>query len=248
MSSSSDDLDGMDSLLFGEERVNLGGPKSAPVVWTNGRARLEVNVSSSSPSTSLMAHHVWQSSMTLGTLLAGNELFGILPGQTVVELGAGAGVPGLVCDVCLKAVVAITDYPDEGVIAAMGDNARKNGAGRTKVLGYAWGEGVEEVLVALGTSRVDWVLAADTLWIKQNHEIFLESCLKLMDEQTKLIIAFMHHDSDGSVAEFFFALAEPHLKVESTTTHNWRKDGAQKSSSVEYGDVIIKILTKRAKV
>lgn len=240
-----DDLDG----LFGEERVNLGGPNSTPVVWDCGESfpKLHFIVSSSS-STALMAHHVWQSSLILGKLLAKQSIPGvvIVPHKTtVVELGAGAAVPSIVCDVILNCrKVIATDYPDEKVLQAMEENSQRNGCKNLQVMGYAWGTSCENLFISIGGS-VDILLAADTLWILKYHPLLVQSILNLMSMNTVLVLSYMHHDHDGETANKFFDAIDPFLQLEHESKHNWRKNQVSNMTKLEYGDVHIRVYRRK---
>jgi len=245
-----DDLDiGLDVALFGEERVNHGGPAAPPVVWScDDYPPISVAVSDA-PSTALMAHHVWQSSMTLSSVLARKRLehvgVKIDSESTVVELGAGAALPSLVSSLILNAKkVVATDYPDPNVVLAMEKNAaRNNCSANLKVMGYGWGEDPQPILKEVG-GHIDVILAADTLWIAQYHDILLESLKRLMDERTFLVLAFMHHDHDGSTAgRFLQKLSESSFKLVHEETRDWRTSSGERSR-LEYGDVLIKVFRK----
>lgn len=232
--------------LFGESRVNHGGPGAAPVVWQcEGHGPIVLEVSPQT-STGLMAHFVWQSSLTLAELLAARKLsplVDISPDSVVVELGSGAALPSLVCDLVLHAKrVIATDYPDDHVLEAMRRNAARNQCSdRLRVLGLDW-EGEDDV------GEVDYILAADCLWMPQYHGALLRTVLRLMrTPRTLLVMAFMHHDFDGAVAGKFVSalVAGQEVELVAHTQHNWRKDKAHVAGKEEYGDVQVMVFRRR---
>lgn len=233
--------------LFGEVRVNHGGPNRPPVVWEcDSFPKISVSVSGSS-STALMAHHVWQSSLSLSTLLAKQKIPGVVINEQskIVELGAGAALPSIVCDVVLHAKIVIaTDYPDPHVLEAMKQNAIRNSCKNLRVMGFSWGESCTALLDAV-EGEIDVILAADTLWIPAYHDILLKSLFDLMSQNTILVLAFMHHDHDCTVANSFLSKLEPQLKCVNEFSFNWRKDDATQKSKLDYGDVIIKVFKRR---
>jgi predicted nicotinamide N-methyase len=244
---------GIDMALFGEERVNLGGPNSPPVIWTcptvyNGSISL---LCSSTSSTGLMAHHVWQSSICLSTILAKQELLPyvhISSTSNILELGAGAALPSLVCDLVLNAgKVIATDYPDPYVLEAMKLNALNNHASKNlKVSGFCWGDDPSTLLSEFN-GDIDYIIAADTLWIEKYHSILLKSIKDLMGMKTKLVMSFMHHDHDGSTASrFLTALLHEGFRIEHEFNMDWRtsENGKKDRSKLDYGDVMIKVIKR----
>ena len=245
-----DDL-GLDVSLFGEERVNHGGPSAPPVIWKFGdKISISVSVSNSS-STDLMAHHVWQSSMTLSTMLANRELTPLVDigkETSVVELGAGAALPSLVCDLVLNARRTIaTDYPDPNVLLAMQKNAaRNNCSSNLKIVGFGWGEHPQSILDEVN-GQIDVLIAADTLWIEKYHSILVQSILDLANEHTLVLLAFMHHDHDGSTAQKFLNLLKASgFTLKHEEARDWRRSAANQESrsKLEYGDVLIKVFQR----
>lgn len=245
--------------LFGESRVNHGGPGSKPVVWQFEQYEPLTLQVSQQTSTGLMAHFVWQSSMTLAELLLKRTLqplVDITEQSTVIELGSGAALPSLVCDKHLHAKCTVaTDYPDKHVLQAMQSNAEKNKCSSNfHVLGLDWeenGTAVVNVERITGQKHVDYILAADTLWMPQYHTALLKTVLELMGPKTRLVMAFMHHDFDGKVAEGFISqLLQPELKIqlESHTQHNWRKTQTTATTGrEEYGDVQVLVFKRICK-
>lgn len=109
---------------------------------------------------------MWQASVYLA-----DHLPRPLVGKRVLELGAAAGLPGLVTAFGIKGdepeVVVLSDYPDEGILAQLKANVELNGGEsgvRVEVVGHAWG--TED---GLG-DKFDVVLAADVLWMEEMHE------------------------------------------------------------------------------
>ncbi|SPO21949.1 related to NNT1 - putative nicotinamide N-methyltransferase [Ustilago trichophora] len=141
----------------------------------------------SGTNTKLFAHHQWDAGLYLADLIAEHssekvqgkqkaDSFVDVRDKTVVELGAGTGLPGLVACVMGAERTVITDYPDPHVIANLRENldlallprkSRKTDGSdrqpnphypqareRVQVLGLGWGNDDEEsfVLAASSTS------------------------------------------------------------------------------------------------
>ncbi|KAJ9105558.1 hypothetical protein QFC19_003540 [Naganishia cerealis] len=82
-----------------------------------------------------------------------------IAGATVLELGAGGGLPSLVCGVLGAAKVVVTDYPDEDLLDNLRWNVAENGRRlapladarrmwdeRMVVKGHLWGKKTDELL------------------------------------------------------------------------------------------------------
>ncbi|KAJ9663254.1 Protein N-terminal and lysine N-methyltransferase efm7 [Coniosporium apollinis] len=93
----------------------------------------------------LWGHHLWHAATTLSTYLEQSHT-SILPLQhkSVLELGAGAGLPSLTAALHGASPVVVTDYPDADLIANLRYNIAATSsripAGRKVVAeGYLWG-------------------------------------------------------------------------------------------------------------
>ncbi|TFK29684.1 hypothetical protein FA15DRAFT_663850 [Coprinopsis marcescibilis] len=98
----------------------------------------------------------------------------------LLELGASAGLPGILTAKLFPNVdVTVSDYPDEQLIKTLSSNVELNNVrGNCRTVAYAWGSDVPELLG--GDSGFDVVLAADTLWSPDRHEIFLDSLVRVL--------------------------------------------------------------------
>ena len=70
----------------------------------------------------LWGHHLWNSGRVIADYFQENP--SLVQGKHVLELGAGAGLPGLVAGVLGAKKVVITDYPDEDLIENLRENVR----------------------------------------------------------------------------------------------------------------------------
>lgn len=184
---------------------------------------------------SLQAQYIWPSSLLLADLLLSGEI-ALNPGDTVVELGAGAGLGGLLAAVCLErtggsGTVISTDWGDDAILSALRDNYRRNLASsdsglstvRWAVVGHKWGETVEPILSQLASTaadaepqpRIDHLLLCDLLYYSAAHADLLKSVLSLLRRpagdqlpRPKAHIAAGLHGGTTSAVERFVALAE----------------------------------------
>lgn len=65
--------------------------------------------------------------------------------MSVCELGAGTGLPSLVCARLGARKVVVTDYPDEGILNTLRENAQGEArqGGGVVVRGLKWGDEVQ---------------------------------------------------------------------------------------------------------
>lgn len=126
--------------------------------------------------TALQAHHLWNGSRALSTYLQQHAPL-LATGKTILELGAGAGLPSLVGAILGARKVVVTDYPDAELI----DNLLQNIATcallpqpATAVVaeGYRWGASTRHILAHLPSPEqgFDILLLADLLFNHRCHD------------------------------------------------------------------------------
>lgn len=91
----------------------------------------------------LFATHIWHGSRTLATYLCSESELHRFSGASVLEFGAGAGIPSLVCHGLNARFVCASDYPIDSLISVLHDNIERNcssrGAGHEiNAMGYKW--------------------------------------------------------------------------------------------------------------
>lgn len=149
-------LDGIEAFMLeierqGQESVTIRIPRTDARNW------------------GLQADGVWQAAVYLA-----DNLPRPLGGKRVLELGAAAGLPGIVgafgARDDMPERVVLSDYPDEGILSQLRENVAANrGESRVRVdvVGHAWG-----TECGLGGERFDIIMAADVLWMEEMHEAF----------------------------------------------------------------------------
>ncbi|KAF2015002.1 hypothetical protein BU24DRAFT_423922 [Aaosphaeria arxii CBS 175.79] len=121
----------------------------------------------------LWGHFLWNAGRTISHYLEerSDEL---VRGKTILELGAGAGLPSLVCTLNGAAQVVVTDYPDADLI----DNLRYN-IDHCNLLpspkaivaeGYLWGAPVDPLTSHItDPAGFDVLILADLLFNHSEH-------------------------------------------------------------------------------
>jgi nicotinamide N-methyltransferase len=70
----------------------------------------------------LWGHHLWNAGRLISTYLEQNP--SLVKGKTILELGAGAGLPSIVCGVLGAGKVVVSDYPDPDLVANLWTNIK----------------------------------------------------------------------------------------------------------------------------
>ncbi|KAH9979473.1 hypothetical protein BGW80DRAFT_1435008 [Lactifluus volemus] len=144
-------------------------PEPTIVVYENMRAWLiSVRLVGNHP---LWGHYLWNAARALsGFIQRTPELY---RGRTVLELGAGGGLPSLVAAKCGARTVVLTDYPDQALIENMAYNVAQN---------------IEPALAhGGGRGGFDLILLSDLIFNHSQHRALLNtytgwSCEKVVTE------------------------------------------------------------------
>ncbi|WFD32983.1 nicotinamide N-methyltransferase [Malassezia sp. CBS 17886] len=159
----------------------------------------------------LFAHRQWRAGMLLADLVYA----GIVPcmGRTVLELGAGTGLPALTAAYCGAKKVLATDYDDDAILRALRDNMRRAMSANparahapVSVFGHTWGQSVEDILDQVpGGGHVDVVLLADCVWERFSHEALLKSVCRVLahSPNARVYMVAGFHTGRATLAQFF---------------------------------------------
>jgi nicotinamide N-methyltransferase len=121
----------------------------------------------------LWGHHLWNAGRLISTYLEKNP--SLIANKTVLELGAGAGLPSLVCAVLGARKVVVTDYPDPDLVQNLWRNVESCVSGDEKRVvaeGYCWGADSAPLLAHLEPSPTpgfDVLILADLLFNHSEH-------------------------------------------------------------------------------
>ncbi|KAH7403339.1 hypothetical protein BKA64DRAFT_776756 [Cadophora sp. MPI-SDFR-AT-0126] len=158
----------------------------------------------------LWGHHLWNAGRLISTYLEKNP--SLVQNKTVLELGAGAGLPSLVCAVLGARKVVVTDYPDPDLVGNLwgnveafygGEKKGVDGEGREErglvAEGYCWGGDVEGLLTHLPSTSdeneakgFEVLILADLLFNHSEHGKLvstIENTL-LKSEDAKALVFF----------------------------------------------------------
>ena len=160
--------------------------------------------------TKLFAHHIWKASILLGKHLTEEmDAERDLKGKSVLEFGAAAGIPSIIC-ARMGCKVTASDYPDENLITILKRNLAINTRSTAtdsredpEVIGHIWGERNDEFYTKIGETKFDYILLADTLWMAHQHENLLDDLKEFLSPQGRIIGAAGLHTGFKTLYDFF---------------------------------------------
>eukprot|EP01041_Mallomonas_annulata_P013649 gene13649-28991_t len=147
---------------------------------------------------SLFATYLWSGSRILSEHLVENHSSNI-DLKSILEFGAGVGIPSIICNKIGAAVTCVSDYPAEKVIDNLRQNIQRNCRNNSAdnvvvhVVPYIWGEDTSSLLKANNDSLYDIALASECLWNHAQHEALLLSIKNILKPKGLLIVSFSHH-------------------------------------------------------
>ncbi|WVQ79798.1 hypothetical protein IAT38_001898 [Cryptococcus sp. DSM 104549] len=126
----------------------------------------------------LWGHHLWNTARTLSTYLLRNPAF--THSRRVLELGAGAGLPSIVCTLAGSEKVVVTDYPDEGLLENLRYNVEMNveEEGREGIVvdGHLWGHDTRPLQAHLPEGKhYDLLILSDLVFNHSQHDALIKT-------------------------------------------------------------------------
>lgn len=128
----------------------------------------------------LEAHHLWNGSRVCADFFEADP--STVAGKTVLEVGAGAGLPSLAAALLGAEKVVVTDFPDADLVANLWKNVDEAGLlpegdkeawekGRIVADGFVWGADPKPLLARLpeGRKGFDVLILADLLFRHSEH-------------------------------------------------------------------------------
>ncbi|KAF8825665.1 hypothetical protein HHX47_DHR6000171 [Lentinula edodes] len=142
----------------------------------------------------------------------------------LLELGAGAGLPGIVIAKSHpdSVLVTVSDYPDENIIQTLSENIEINRvSSNCCAKAYAWGTDSGELLLAQPSNQIprlfDVVIAADTLWNSDLHTVFIDSLKRTLRKASgsRVHIVAGLHTGRYTLQSFLDAASQSGFDIES---------------------------------
>ena len=134
----------------------------------------------------IQGHYLWNGGQVLSTYLQ-QHASNLAHGKTILELGAGAGLPSLVAAILGAKKVVVTDYPDTDLIENLTQNIATcfllpQPATTVVAEGYLWGASTQSVLAHLPSpdQGFDVLLLADLLFNHSCHDALVSTILHML--------------------------------------------------------------------
>ncbi|APA10232.1 hypothetical protein SS1G_07328 [Sclerotinia sclerotiorum 1980 UF-70] len=217
------------SVLFPDDIQNQHGDRDQHIVYTSptlGEIILELSAPAGEKGRLLFAHYLWNAGLQLAELFedgdgkrGGRERWEVT-GESVLEVGSGTGLAGIVTALMGAKEVVLSDYPDENVLANLRKNVAKNieanGFGDVTVQGHEWGV-LDDQFSIDNKERFTRVIASDCLWMPWQHENLLKSIRWFLKEDGRAWICAGFHTGRELMRGFFEEekLAAAGLEIES---------------------------------
>lgn len=183
----------------------------------------------------LWGHHLWNASLDMSRYLQAHAAT-LLDGKAVLELGAAAGIPSIVCAREGAKLVVATDYPDKELIEVLRRNMDENSASSAQsgnivvTEGYLWGSGDAQIKSHLFSTEglprdgFELLLLSDLIFNHQAHDALLTSMSSCLTQTARASASVDPSDLTQSFTQLFshdeINLAFPeNLELDEFTKH-----------------------------
>ncbi|KAG2183682.1 hypothetical protein INT43_006690 [Umbelopsis isabellina] len=153
--------------------------------------------------------------------------------KSVLELGSGAGLPGLLATKMGATTVCLSDYPDLVILDNLKKNVSLNVSSQVhcRVVPHAWGEQVRDILATNFDEKFDVILMSDVLWMSDQHRNLLNTCTSTIASDGKIYLTCGIH-SGWTCIDRFFDMARSCYgleakQIERRTVQRWEENAAK---------------------
>lgn len=165
----------------------------------------------------LEGHLLWNAGRTASDYIE-ERAPELIQGKDVLELGAGGGLPSLVCAIKGARNTVVTDYPDLELVENLRWNAAacdtmRQGSSALHVEGYKWGDSPDNLFKLLppGAPGFDVLILADVIYNRPEHQNLVSSVqqtLKKSADSVALVIFTPYQPWLLEKVKAFFPIAE----------------------------------------
>ncbi|KAI5961380.1 EFM7 [Candida pseudojiufengensis] len=126
----------------------------------------------------------------------------LVKNKRVLELGAAAALPSLICSLNNASEVVATDYPDPDLIShieySFKELENQTKLSNYKVKGYIWGNNVNESIYGSKDSlpdnlKFDLIILSDLVFNHTEHHKLLTTCRNSLKSNGKCLVVFSPH-------------------------------------------------------
>lgn len=155
----------------------------------------------------------------------------LVKGKRVLELGAAAGLPSLVCGLNGAARVLCTDYPDPDLLSHIQHNVEQCGVSNVTVRGFIWGQDVRALCydgdapaVVAEEAKFDLVILSDLVFNHTEHGKLLQNCRDALKRSGVALVVFSPHRPHllEKDLEFFTTCEQYGFKAEKVEQVSWK--------------------------
>ncbi|KAG8631002.1 hypothetical protein KVT40_000142 [Elsinoe batatas] len=216
-------------LIFPDDLRNHHGEAGAVLIYRSARfGNVELRTADPDGETDrrLFGHYLWNAGILMSERISGQRLLDEnevktwnVEEETVLELGAGVGLTGMIACLAGAKEVVVSDYPTKVILDNIHKNIEQNealwGARKPHVQGHEWGAFNDDFSVE-SRHRFSRVLAADCFWMPQVHEELAQSMLHFLSlEDTARVFAIAgFHTGRAKLAAFFDTAATCGLMID----------------------------------
>jgi len=196
------------STVFSDPRVQHGEPGQYVLYKNEELGDFKLKLVDPEPSnTSLFSHFVWNAALQASEIITEKAEFNV-DGKRVLEIGAGAGLPGIIAVYSDAMETVISDYPAKQILDNIQTNLEIN-LSRTQltkvsVIGHEWGQTNDE-LCTTRPGAFDKIIASDCFWMESQHENLAKSVKALLARDGEFLAVAGFHTGRAKVAGFFDA-------------------------------------------
>jgi nicotinamide N-methyltransferase len=215
-------------VIFPDDITNQHGSLESSVIYlspTFGAITLSLADPKGEDSRRLFSHFLWNAGLQLAEFIEENEEDWAVRGESVLELGAGTGLAGIVASLKGAGRTVISDYPAEEVLDNIRANVERNMSSREEegevlirdvvVQGHQWGA-LDDAFSIDNKEVFDKILVGDCLWMPWQHANLLRSILWFLKEDGKAWVVAGFHTGRNKMRGFYEekALLEAGLEIE----------------------------------
>lgn len=189
--------------------------------------KIDLRLIGSSP---LWGHLLWNAGIFTADYLDKNAEE-LVKGKDILELGAAAALPSIICGYNGAKTVVCTDYPDVELIENIKYNVEHSEGldhENVHVDGLIWGNDYEPILQKIRGSnkdkKFDLIILSDLVFNHTEHHKLLKTCQDVLEPNGKCLVVFSPHrpwllDND---LEFFETAKEYGFKTDKIDLVQWK--------------------------